>query len=105
MSDQEGTLLDGRNRKAACELASVEPKYEALNGTDPIAFIVSQNNMRWQLSAGQLAIAHAFAYPEPDKPGRGKKGKAEETSGFSQKRLAQARAVLRHSRPLAGEKS
>jgi hypothetical protein len=33
-------------------------------------------------------------YPEPDKRGRGNKGKAEETSDFSQKRLAQARAIL-----------
>jgi hypothetical protein len=32
--------------------------------------------------------------------GRGKKGKASETSGFSQVRLREARAVLRHSQEL-----
>jgi hypothetical protein len=51
--------------------------------------------------AYQRAMALAMIYPEPDKPGRGKKGKAEESSGFSQKRLQQARIVLRHSPDLA----
>jgi hypothetical protein len=46
-------------------------------------------------------MALAMIYPEPDKRGRGNKGKAEETSDFSQKRLSQARAVLRHSEALA----
>jgi len=32
-------------------------------------------------------MAVAFAYPEPDEAGRGKKGKAAESAGFSQKRL------------------
>jgi hypothetical protein len=44
-------------------------------------------------------MAMAFAYPEPEKGGRGKK--ALETSGFSRQRLGQARQVLRHSRELA----
>jgi hypothetical protein len=33
-------------------------------------------------------------YPEPDKPGRGKKGKATESVGFSQQRLKEARQGL-----------
>lgn len=33
----------------------------------------------------------AFAYPEPEKGGRGKKGKVVETTGFSRERLQQAR--------------
>jgi hypothetical protein len=40
--------------------------------------------------SGQQAMALAFAYPEPDKPGRGKKGKASETDGFSATRLKNA---------------
>ena len=46
-------------------------------------------------------MALAFIHPEPDKPGRGKKGKASETEEISSTRLSYARAVLRHSRPLA----
>jgi hypothetical protein len=46
-------------------------------------------------------MALAFLDPESDKRGRGNKRKAEVSSDFSQKRLAQARAVYRHSRELA----
>ena len=49
-------------------------------------------------------MAVAMLYPEPEKGGRGKKGngtKAAETAGFSYRRLAEARSVLRHSRALA----
>ena len=48
-----------------------------------------------------MAMAVAILYPEPDKAGRGNKGKASETDGFSQSRLKAARAVLRHSTDLA----
>jgi hypothetical protein len=63
--------------------------------------IVSQNVKRRQLNKGQAAMAVAFAYPEPEKGGRGKKGKSAETAGFSQTRLRQARYVLRHAPELA----
>jgi hypothetical protein len=46
----------------------------------------------------------AFAYPEPEKGGRGKKANLKETLGFSTMRLSQARQVLRHSRELAMER-
>jgi hypothetical protein len=42
----------------------------------------------------------ALPYPEPEKGGRGKKGKASETKGFSGTRLKNARAVLAYSREL-----
>ena len=99
--DAEGVLIDGRNRLRACEIAEVEPTFEQLNGHDAAAFIVSANLERRNLTKGQQAIALAMIYPEADKRGRGNKGKAEETSDFSQKRLSQARSILRHSRALA----
>ena len=46
-------------------------------------------------------MALAMIYPDPDKRGRGNKGKSSETAGFSATRLKQARSVLRHSRALA----
>jgi hypothetical protein len=53
------------------------------------------------MTKGQQAMALAMIYPEADKRGRGNKGKAELNSDFSQKRLSQARTVLRHSRKLS----
>jgi len=97
--DGNGTLIDGRNRLRACEIAGVEPTFEPLNGQDPAAFIVSANLARRNLSKGQQAIALAMIYPEPEKGGRGKNRK--ETLQFSKMRLSQARAVLAHSRALA----
>jgi hypothetical protein len=47
------------------------------------------------------AMAMAFAYPEPEKGGRGKKGNLPETGQFSKQRLSIARQVLRHSREFA----
>jgi hypothetical protein len=48
-----------------------------------------------------MAMRIALLYPDPEKGGRGKKGKASETNGFSQVRLREARAVLAYSRELA----
>lgn len=66
-----------------------------------MAFILSQNEKRRHMTLGQRAMAVAFAYPEPEKGGRGHKGKSSETDGFSATRLKIARQVLRHSRDLA----
>jgi hypothetical protein len=99
--DADGVLIDGRNRLRACELAAIEPEFESLDADgDPIAFIVSANLARRNLSKGQQAIALAMIYPEPDQRGRRHKGKAAETSDFSQKRLARARTIVCHSNQL-----
>jgi hypothetical protein len=102
--DDEGQLIDGRNRHKACRIAEVEPRFERLNGRDPLAFIVSANINRRNLTKGQRAMAHAMIYPEPEKGGRGKKSavlNSAETAGFSSRRLNVARSVLRHSQDLA----
>jgi ParB-like nuclease domain len=98
-------LIDGRNRLAACELAKIEPTFAKLAADDdPMAFIASANLMRRNMTKGQQAMAMGMMYPESEKGGRGKKGAATNpvlSTGFSRTRLEQARAVLRHSRPLA----
>lgn len=96
--DNDGTLIDGRNRLRACEIAGVEPEIVSLNGHDPIAFIVSANLARRNLNKGQQAMALAMIYPEPHSAPR---GKCLETQQFDRTRLSQARSVLRHSRALA----
>jgi hypothetical protein len=95
-------LIDGRNRLAACKLAGVEPRFEALNGRDPRALIASANLKHRHLTKGQLAMGYAFLYPDPEKGGRGKKKKnSSETEGFSDTRLSYARTVLSFSEELA----
>src|SRR4051812_46720886 len=102
--DDDGTLIDGRNRKRACEMAEVEPQFARLNGHDALAVIVSANINRRNLTRGQKAMALALIYPEPER-GRGKKDEAleklPESGGFKRERLRQARSILRHSRGLA----
>src|SRR5215831_10569501 len=58
---QSGVLVDGRNRIAACKLASVEPRYVVLNGQDPAAYILSLNVWRRHLTKGQRAMAVVLA--------------------------------------------
>jgi hypothetical protein len=55
--DGDGTLLDGRNRLAACEKAGVAPEFEVWVGGDPAAYILSANVERRNLTKGQRAMA------------------------------------------------
>ncbi|MGC1418433.1 MAG: hypothetical protein WA817_24325 [Candidatus Acidiferrum sp.] len=66
-------------------------------GVGPLAFIVSANLMRRNLTKGQQAVVLAMVYPE------GHKGKTvvDLMNKFSRSRLSQARSVLRYSRQLA----
>jgi hypothetical protein len=100
--DKEGLLVDGRNRLAACEIAGIEPKFVDLNGDDVEAFIISQNLARRHMNAGQRAMVVAMMYPEPEAPGRGKKGSAtEQFPMVSKTSLSCARKVLRLAGDLA----
>jgi hypothetical protein len=101
------TLIDGRNRLAACKLAGIEPFYSDLpRGRDPLAYIASANLMRRNLTKGQQAMAMAMMYPEPvthseSAKMKGKKNGLLSEPHFSKARLSQARSVLHHSRSLA----
>ena len=66
-------LIDGRNRRAACKVAGMEPTSRDLNGEDPTAFVLSANIHRRHMTKGQRAMAVAMIYPEPEKGGRGEK--------------------------------
>ena len=71
--DAAGQLIDGRNRLAACKLAGVEPRFEQLNGRDPLAYIASANLKRRNLTKGQQAMALAMIYPEARSAGAAKR--------------------------------
>jgi len=55
--DEDGALIDGRNRLAACRMAGVDPTFTSLNGADPVAYILSANVARRNLTKGQRAMA------------------------------------------------
>jgi ParB-like nuclease domain len=100
--DENGVLLDGRDRDRACQIAGIEPTTVLFEGDDPRAYIIANNISRRHLTKGQQAMALAMIYPMPEKGGRGKKKTMDETSTlFSPKRLQLARTVLAHSADLA----
>ena len=54
----DGMILDGRHRYTACEGAGVEPRFVEFEGDDPVAFVMSKNRMRRDLTTTQrLMIA------------------------------------------------
>src|SRR5271166_223006 len=66
--DSDGTLIDGRNRLAACKIAEIEPTWIELNsGQNLIAFIVSINLKRRQLKVGQQAMLIALGLDKMSK--------------------------------------
>ena len=56
--DEDGAVLDGRNRLAACQLRGVEPEFEIFQGSDAqkLEFVVSLNLSRRHLDSGQRAM-------------------------------------------------
>ena len=54
--DQDGVLLDGRNRLAASRLAGVEPRYVTIQIDDPVQFILAENVNRRHMTKGALAM-------------------------------------------------
>lgn len=93
------TLVEGRNRLKACDIADVDPVFDdRIHDDDEArALIMSANVTRRHLSKSQQAMATAILYPEA-KRGRGHKDEAvkdEETSPFTHRLLQQARSILR----------
>ncbi len=102
--DSEGVLIDGRNRLAACRLAGVAPRFTALNGHDPIAYIISANVRHRHLTKSQQAMAMVMVkFLESKKYDYGKQGGAAEESGVSHSLLTQAFTVMEHAPDLAPE--
>ncbi len=53
---EDGQLLDGRNRVAACSRAGVPPRHEVYRGNDPVAYVMALNMDRRHLTTGQKAM-------------------------------------------------
>jgi ParB-like chromosome segregation protein Spo0J len=103
LGTEEYFVVDGRNRAKACGIAGVKPEFETrqFQSDEAIRAFVKSRSERRDLTKGQRAMGVALLFPDPEKGGRGKKGKAAETADFSQKRLREARQVLAYSYHLA----
>jgi hypothetical protein len=64
--DAKGVLLDGRNRLEACTIASIEPRFDEHDG-DAVAFIMSANLYRRNITTGQRAAGVALGLLDQDK--------------------------------------
>ena len=95
--DNDGLILDGRNRLAACEIAGVEPRFETYDGDDPAGYALAANIVRRNLTKGQVAMIAAQACSVSEQTMRS----MSERTGVSATRIAVASVVLKHSSTLA----
>jgi len=97
----DGVLIDGRNRWAACQMASVEPRFDVLNGQDPVAYILSSNIARRHMNAGQRAMVTAKARLETKQTMRA----VAATAGVSAARVSQSNTVIEYAPELANNEA
>lgn len=90
--DEEGRVLDGRNRLAACEMAGVEPRFETFAGDDPDGFAWSVNVKRRNLTKAQIAVMAADRFADKNLSTRDQAAEA----GVSQPMMVWAQAVRRY---------
>jgi ParB-like chromosome segregation protein Spo0J len=55
----DGAILDGRNRRLACERVGAPPRTVVYSGDDPIGFVLSKNERRRHLPAARRALIAA----------------------------------------------
>ena len=99
--DAEGTLIDGRNRLAACKLAKVKPRFAQLNGQDPTAYILASNVMRRHMTHGQRAMVVAKTYYQMEtkdvQVAHLSHSEAARIAGVPRRRIIEADLILKHA--------
>ncbi|WP_027152199.1 hypothetical protein [Mesorhizobium sp. WSM2561] len=75
----------------------MEPRFEQLNGQDPVEYILAVNVARRYLTTGHPAMAMALAYPNVEQVHRGKKASGSgRFPDVTKQRLSDARSLLEH---------
>lgn len=98
--DDQGRVLDGRNRLAACELAEVEPTYETYRGDDPDGYALANNVHRRHLSTGARAVIIEQARRMN---GQTKRAASEIADLLHHQRLTEAAQVIDYAPDLAAQ--
>lgn len=93
----DGTLLDGRNRLAACERSGTSPRFTTYTGDDPAGYVLSANVHRRHMTAGARAMAVALVCLETKQTQRD----AAKRAGANPGRVGMAGTVLTHAPELA----
>lgn len=65
--DNEGQIVDGRNRYVACRIADVAPTFVTLEHGDVLGFVISENVNRRHMGSGALAMAITKAVRDQEK--------------------------------------
>lgn len=93
--DENGVLIDGRNRLMACMRAGMEPQFARMNGQDPVTFILSANIARRHMTKGQQAMAISTA--RKNRTIRFLVKDAAKAYGVSEDMLSWSNVVLRYA--------
>jgi ParB-like nuclease domain len=107
--DDDGMLIDGRNREEACKRAKVPPKYVDLNGQDPLSFIFGNNASRRHMTKGQLAVLAWKAYLTENNSfklnelPRGVVGRVAELASVQHDRVSLALVIFQHAPDLVDQ--
>jgi len=96
--DADGTLIDGRNRMAACAAAGVTPRFTQLNGHDPIEYVLASNVMRRHMTQGQRSMVVATVRKVIIDDFHGRWAEAARVAGVPKQKMAQAALILEHAK-------
>lgn len=100
--DSDERIVDGINRYMACEIAGVEPTFITLPvNTDIVAYIVSENVRRRNMSKGQLAMAIAALIDTEEGKRDGQTKTLRLESNLSRAHITQAVTIRRYASDLA----
>lgn len=98
----EGKILDGKNRYAACQKLGIEPIVKEYTGNDPLAFVITSNAKRRDLTPSVRAWIALEMLPEFEE--RTKKNKSTYINKQERKKKSLSQGDDKESNSLPGKK-